>query len=327
MTVQSFAGAMPLILAHEGLYSNNPKDPGGATMKGVTQAVYNHYRQNKGQAVQSVKLISDDELYEIYHLQYYDAIQGDRLPAGVDYAVFDFAVNSGPSQAVKELQRVLDVAVDGQVGEATINAAIAATSTVTGAVSVIEKYCDLRMSFLKSLKTWGTFGAGWDRRVEGNTAEYQDGDNGVVDYAVNMAKVQAGHVVDALPPPAPIGQYAGEVNGKGLPQDQAVSKTPQGKGLIATVTGVGGTAVATATQLLNNNVQPAVDVATKASQTATQASGAIVQIHGATHRVFHLFPPVVLECVLGGSAVLAVAGCAWFAWHYMQAQREKASAA
>ena len=95
------------VLAHEGGYSNHPKDPGGATMKGVTQRVYDGYRKGKGLAVRSVKGITTDELNEIYDRQYWDAVKGDLLPAGVDYVLFDGAVNSWPGRSIMWLQQAL----------------------------------------------------------------------------------------------------------------------------------------------------------------------------------------------------------------------------
>lgn len=65
------------MLAREGGYSNHPADPGGPTMKGVTQRVYDGYRKGKGLATQSAKGITTDELNAIYDHQYWDAVQGD----------------------------------------------------------------------------------------------------------------------------------------------------------------------------------------------------------------------------------------------------------
>lgn len=156
----NFEKALALVLEHEGGYVNHPRDPGGATNKGVTQAVYDAYRKNKGQAKQSVRLLTDAELRAIYKFQYWDRVQGDLLPSGVDYAVFDFAVNSGVGRASKYLQAVVGVAQDGQIGARTIAA-------ITSTAYTINKLCDRRMGFLRALKIFPTFGRGWTRRVDG----------------------------------------------------------------------------------------------------------------------------------------------------------------
>jgi lysozyme family protein len=156
----NFEKALPLVLEHEGGWVNHPKDPGGATMKGVTQAVYDAYRKMRVRPSQSVKLISEEELRAIYKFQYWDKVQGDFLPSGLDYAVFDFAVNSGVSRAAKYLQAVLGVAQDGQIGAKTLAA-------ITSPTNTINALCDRRMSFLRNLKTFLTFGKGWTRRVQG----------------------------------------------------------------------------------------------------------------------------------------------------------------
>ena len=105
----NFDKSLALVLVHEGGYVNHPKDPGGATNRGVTQAVYDAYRKTRGKAGQSVKFITDEEVNAIYKFQYWDRVQGDLLPAGLDYAVFDFAVNSGVGRASKYLQAVPDI--------------------------------------------------------------------------------------------------------------------------------------------------------------------------------------------------------------------------
>lgn len=156
----NFEKALALVLEHEGGWSNHPKDPGGATMKGVTQAVYDAYRKMRGRGPQSVKFISDEELRAIYKFQYWDKVQGDFLPSGLDYAVFDFAVNSGVTRAAKYLQAVVGVAQDGQIGARTL-------AVITSPVAVINALCDRRISFLRNLKTFMTFGKGWTRRVQG----------------------------------------------------------------------------------------------------------------------------------------------------------------
>lgn len=163
----NFEKALALVLEHEGLYSNHPHDPGGSTMKGVTQAVYDAYRKVRGRGPRSVKFISDEELRAIYRFQYWDAVKADLLPTGLDYAMFDFAVNSGVSRAAKYLQAVLGVAQDGVIGARTLAA-------ITSPVATINALLDRRMGFLRNLRTFLTFGKGWTNRVQGVRAKALD---------------------------------------------------------------------------------------------------------------------------------------------------------
>jgi lysozyme family protein len=156
---RNFARSLVLVLKSEGGWSDNPADPGGATMKGVTLATFRAYIKPGGTKV-DLRAITDEQLSACYRRQYWDAVAGDQLPDGVDYAVFDFAVNSGPGRAAKYLQRVVGTTPDGTIGPATI---AAASSLPAGAV--LDRLCDLRLEFLKSLGTWATFGKGWASRV------------------------------------------------------------------------------------------------------------------------------------------------------------------
>jgi lysozyme family protein len=96
----------------------------------------------------------------IYRASYWNALRCDELPAGLDYAVFDYGVNSGPGRAAKVLLRLLGLAASGPITDAVI-ACVRKTSPST----LIGELCDERMVFLKSLRTWPVFGAGWGRRV------------------------------------------------------------------------------------------------------------------------------------------------------------------
>src|SRR5690606_32075775 len=126
---------------------------------GITLATFRRYVKRNG-TVDDLKRITDAQVSTVYRKQYWDAVKGDDLPSGVDYAVFDFAVHSGPARAAKYLQVVVGAKVDGKIGPATL-AAVRKTMRAT----VINDLCDRRMAFLKSLKTWKTFGKGWTNRV------------------------------------------------------------------------------------------------------------------------------------------------------------------
>lgn len=161
MTASNFTEALSRLLVHEGGLVNHPADPGGLTNKGITQRVYDAYRARKGQPPWNVREITPDEVEEIYRLQYWSKVQGDKLPAGVDYVVFDGAVNSGPAQSVKWLQRALGVSDDGVIGEVTLDA----VEQHPDHDRLIAEIVYRRMLFLESLKTWSVFGRGWSHRV------------------------------------------------------------------------------------------------------------------------------------------------------------------
>ena len=164
----NFSTALGQTLVWEGGYSNHPKDPGGATNKGVIQRVYNSYRRNKQMGPRSVKELTQTELEDIYRTMYWNLIQGDSLPVGLDYCVFDFAVNSGPSRAIKFLQKAINkvgtrtIKVDGLMGPATLDAA-----TTYPPEELISRICDDRLSWVQTLKIWATFGKGWGTRIKG----------------------------------------------------------------------------------------------------------------------------------------------------------------
>lgn len=200
MTASTFKQALALVLAHEGGYVNHPKDPGGATNKGVTQRVYNAWRKLSGLPAQSVANITPGEAAAIYKQQYWNPIQGDKLPTGVDYAVFDFAVNSGVDRASRYLQAAIGADVDGHIGALTM-----VDLRDDDPEKVIVRLCANRMAFLRSLGTFATFGRGWTRRVVGSQDGFQASDNGVIDYAINMLRADP----VALPKPTFIG---GKVN-------------------------------------------------------------------------------------------------------------------
>jgi lysozyme family protein len=156
---RNFARALALVLKSEGGWSDNPADPGGATMKGVTLASFRRYV--KADATKAdLRVISDAQVATVYRRFYWDAVLGAELPDGVDHAVFDFAVNSGPGRAAKYLQAAVGVAQDGRIGPVTVAAAKAKPAGVT-----IDALCDARLAFLKRLPTWATFGRGWSDRV------------------------------------------------------------------------------------------------------------------------------------------------------------------
>ena len=162
---QRFAAALAVVLRHEGGFVHHPLDPGGATNLGITRATLAAHR-GRPVSVAAVRALTEAEAGEIYRRRYWAAVKADALPAGLDLAVFDLAVNSGPGRAARLLQRVLDVREDGVIGPETLAAATARDPAAT-----VRALTEERLRFLQRLKTWKTFGRGWRRRVEDVGAE------------------------------------------------------------------------------------------------------------------------------------------------------------
>jgi lysozyme family protein len=159
MSADCYAESIRCLLASEGGYVNHPSDPGGPTNFGITLADYRRYVQPDATAA-DVRSMKVEEAKAIYREKYWRAMRCDDLPAGVDYCVFDYAVNSGTGRVPKVLQRVLGLAVTGRMDDATVAAA-----GEREARALIQVICDERLRFLQALRTWPVFGKGWSRRV------------------------------------------------------------------------------------------------------------------------------------------------------------------
>ena len=159
MAAANYDASLSRVLKHEGGYTNHPSDPGGPTNFGITIHDYRRYIKANGNAA-DVRNMQLADAAKIYRARYWHALRCDELRAGLDYAVFDYGVNSGIGRAARVMQRLLGI---GQ-GTSMTDAVIAGVRRADAA-SLIARLCDERMAFLKSLRTWPVFGAGWSRRV------------------------------------------------------------------------------------------------------------------------------------------------------------------
>ena len=161
----NFSKALARVLVYEGGKSNNPRDPGGRTNKGITQITFNAYLREKNIPTADVYSITDQEVAEIYKIKFWDVMKCDDIPSGLDLSIMDAGVNSGPGQSGKWLQRALGDSfpgpIDGIIGSKTLQA-VDDHGDVEG---LIKGVCSRRLAMLRALRTWPTFGAGWARRV------------------------------------------------------------------------------------------------------------------------------------------------------------------
>jgi lysozyme family protein len=160
MASSTYAAALTHLLAHEGGYTNHPDDPGGPTNFGITIADYRRYAKADATAA-DVRAMPIGEAKAIYRKRYWDAQRCDDLPAGVDYAVFDYGVNSGVGRSGKVLRRMLHLPDDSSA----VTDDVIAAARAADARALVTAICDERLRFLKSLNTWAVFGKGWEHRV------------------------------------------------------------------------------------------------------------------------------------------------------------------
>ena len=156
----TYERAMKQVFEDEGGYTNDAADPGGPTNWGITIEDARMYWKTNATA-EDVKNMPKSVAEDIYRKHYADPIHYDELPAGVDYSVLDYGINSGISRSIKVLQRLVNVPADGKMGPSTLSAVNAKNPK-----ELINAIYDERLSFLQSLSTWGTFGRGWGSRCK-----------------------------------------------------------------------------------------------------------------------------------------------------------------
>lgn len=174
----TFYAAIPVVLAHEGHISNDKDDPGGLTKYGVSL----RYLQQRGLDVDGDGDIDEQDVHaltlefiknDIYHKDFWHPLYDKIASQDIATNIFDFAVNAGPEQSHRNMQRALNelgfkVGVDGRFGPITL----AAINTAHGAGlerkvwsqfnrGQCDFYVDLAIAKPKSLK----FLKGWIRRA------------------------------------------------------------------------------------------------------------------------------------------------------------------
>lgn len=186
--------SLDLVFGHEGGYSNRKSDAGGPTKYGITHRTLAAHRGVAMVTPDEVRNMSREEAAEIYRVGYWTQSGAHLLPSGLDYMTFDFGVNSGPSRAVRYLQKTVGVAQDGVLGPQTL----AAVKAYKGGVrQLIKDYAAARMKFLRGLSSPATGfpknGRGWTIRVTGKDPKgvYPD-QPGVIGHALEMAE-NGGH--------------------------------------------------------------------------------------------------------------------------------------
>lgn len=147
-----FEIAFALVLDHEGGYVHDKNDPGGETIYGISRT---HHPE-----VWAKGTPTEQQAKAIYKRDYWNACRCDDLPPAIAIMVFDSAVNQGPTQAIRFLQRAINVKDDGIIGPNTIKAAKHSNTLLT-----LVAIASLRIKHYTALSTWQRYGMGWSKRV------------------------------------------------------------------------------------------------------------------------------------------------------------------
>lgn len=155
----NFKNSFALVLKHEGGYVNHPADPGGMTNLGVTKRAWEEY---VGRPVdeQAMRSLTPPLVEPFYKQRYWNAVRGDELPKGIDYLMFDFAVNAGPRRAILTLQEALNINADGIIGPITLKKVNEADPK-----KLIGDFSNKKESFYRGLSRFNVFGVGWLNRA------------------------------------------------------------------------------------------------------------------------------------------------------------------
>ena len=155
---QNFDKCMEMLLEHEGGYVNDSRDPGGMNKLGITKRVCDEFYGGDAAEV-TMKALTRGDVEPIYRRNYWERCRCQDLPHGVDWAVFDFAVNAGTGRAAKALQQAVEATQDGSIGPLTLMKV-----KDHEVANIINRIAIYREQFYRSLSHFDTFGRGWLRR-------------------------------------------------------------------------------------------------------------------------------------------------------------------
>jgi lysozyme family protein len=153
----NFDQSFERLIGHEGSYVNDPRDPGGETRYGISRRSY------PGEVIRTMTL---ERAKEIYLRDFWGPAGCDAVPDGVKFDLFDMAVNSGVTQAVRTLQRAVGVDDDGKLGPITLQAVASMPP-----LRFVARFNGYRLQFMSTLATWPAFGRGWANRIAKNLIE------------------------------------------------------------------------------------------------------------------------------------------------------------
>lgn len=158
----------PFILRWEGGFVDDPLDRGGATNKGITIGTFRNF-YGKEATVEQLKNITDEQWLHIFKCGFWDKWKADDINnQSIADIVVDWAWGSGAATSIKQVQKILGVAVDGIVGNDTLTAINTADQR-----TLFDKIHSRRIEFVENIvkrdPSQTRFLKGWKNRINSLT--------------------------------------------------------------------------------------------------------------------------------------------------------------
>jgi lysozyme family protein len=166
--MSDFDWIFDFVVSSEGGFTDNPADPGNWTGGKVGAGLCRGTKFGISAAAHSdlnIKSLTLDEAKALYQREYWDRVDGDRLPDSIALLVFDAAINNGIGRSVRWLQQAVLVAQDGVIGPRTLQAIDHVVARPGGSMELGAELLAQRLTFMTALATWKSFGLGWARRL------------------------------------------------------------------------------------------------------------------------------------------------------------------
>lgn len=158
-----FDTAFSLVIDTEQGFQKDPRDSGNwtggkvnvgelkGTKYGISAAAYPDL---------DIINLTLNQAKQIYKKDYWDVIRADELPDPIKFCVFDTAVNSGVTTAIKTLQQAVGVKADGAIGKITMEAIKSMDP-----YQIKCRFLGIRLNFITNIRNWDVYGKGWTVRI------------------------------------------------------------------------------------------------------------------------------------------------------------------
>lgn len=164
-----FATAFTRVVGVEGGFTADPKDHGNWTTGRIGQGQCKGTKYGisaKAYPGEDIENLTLARAQGLYARDYWGPAGCDAVPDALRYDLFDAAVNSGVTAAVKLLQLAAGEDDDGVLGPHTLQAVQSMPP-----LRALARFNGYRLRLMASNPAWPGFGRGWALRVAGNLIE------------------------------------------------------------------------------------------------------------------------------------------------------------